>query len=346
MNGLQHHTRGSDDSSRALGLETSRSSWADAFDPSPTDDHRSNNEFGPSSAEASRNGSLPPSRHSNEPLQYQPNDEGFPRLSSRHGPSFSGQNGRQYPERQNSQNEDAAYAMLGRLSLEDNGSHDQATVLRRPSATMNGSGLHEPSYIRPSHFDRSQSYEDPLPNGTYTPDGQPSSHYDHVNSVRGSRGAPRYGDRGALTPNSIDFRYPYSSTGGTPAVSQHKDYPRNSRHDPSRFAPNPMALDRRLRGIQQEQQQFIPPPYQQYFASQFRGPYNPYQPMYNYPNNMSFMNGFVPPMGIPPAMPLTTIMPGAEPPTGPRELDPNTVQSPFLRDFRMSSKSRRYDLKV
>jgi hypothetical protein len=107
-----------------------------------------------------------------------------------------------------------------------------------------------------------------------------------------------------------------------------------------------MALDRRLRGIQQEQQQFIPPPYQQYFASQFRGPYNPYQPMYNYPNNMSFMNGFVPPMGIPPAMPLTTIMPGAEPPTGPRELDPNTVQSPFLRDFRMSSKSRRYDLKV
>jgi hypothetical protein len=104
-----------------------------------------------------------------------------------------------------------------------------------------------------------------------------------------------------------------------------------------------MALDRRLRGIQQEQQQFMPSPYQQYFASQFRGPYNPYQPMYNFPNNMSFMQGFVPPMSIPPAM---HIMPGVEPPTGPRDLDPTTVHSPFLRDFRISSKIRRYELKV
>ena len=348
INGGHHFARGSDESSR--GIESNKYSWAEeAYNPSPTEDQRNSIEFGPSSAAASRNGSLPPSRHSNEPLQYQQNDDGFPRLSSAHGTSFSSQtNGRPYADRHNSQPEDAAMAMLGRLSLDEASSLDHNLVLRRTSADANGasSNLQKLSYPRSSHFDHPHSYDESIPNGTYTPDGQPGGQYDQYQPPRAGTTPRRYGDRGNLTPNSAEFRYPYTSAGGTPAVLPAMELARNSRQDTWQYAPNPTVLDRRLRGIQQEQQpQFIPPQYQQYFAAQFRGPYNPYQPMYGYANSM-YTNGMMPNIGVPPSMPLPTIMSGIEPPTGPRELDPNTVQSAFLRDFRMSSKSRRYELKV
>jgi mRNA-binding protein PUF3 len=163
-----------------LRSEASLGSWHDAASVhSPTDDRRSvaNSEYmGPSSATPSRSGSLPPSRHGNEPSQFGQSAETYVRYAQpgqRQTSSFSVANNRVFQDRSGSIQSESLN--LGHLSLE----HDAVSgaMSHRPSMSMNAyppnftPALNESPLARDSYdsqaFDRSNGYAH---SGTYTPD--------------------------------------------------------------------------------------------------------------------------------------------------------------------------------
>ena len=144
-------------------------SWNDSGSlHSPTDDKRSitaSEYFGASSATPSRSGSLPPSRHGAEPLQFAPNSDNYTRFvqpSSRgHNSSFSSQaNGRAYQERSGSIQSDTI-SMFGRLSIDND--PEQTMTLHKPSVSVNGlpaqytPSAHDSGFPRDVHSDVSQN---------------------------------------------------------------------------------------------------------------------------------------------------------------------------------------------
>jgi len=236
------------------------------------------------------------------------------------------------------------------MSLEN--SSDQALGLQRSSAGMNSNGgQSESSFLRNAHHDLSSNHDDAGMNGagSFTPDGYPPAFHNPDPFQRF-----RYGERGVLTPSANEFRQPqFYSAGATPPVF---DPLYSSRGEQPRTFSNahPALLDRKLRGLQQEQQQPMlhHPPYQAMMAGPYRGQFNPYASHYSMqsPMLMNGMNG-IGPGALMPSAPHTMVPHGMYPgmmeaPRGPKEQDASTMQSSLLVEFKASSKgNRRWELK-
>ncbi|EOD45594.1 putative mrna binding protein pumilio protein [Neofusicoccum parvum UCRNP2] len=159
--------------------------WTDAPHlHSPTEDRRSvaNSEyFSSSSAAQSRSGSLPPSRHGSDPVQYPQPADAFSRFPGPRGhtTSLSQTNGR-YSERTDSVASDVM-ATFARMSI-DNKAPDQPMTLHKPSfSTPGGTGQfghssHASAYSRATLGDISQTLlgSDEIGAGSFTPDGYPT----------------------------------------------------------------------------------------------------------------------------------------------------------------------------
>lgn len=318
--------------------------WTDAPHlHSPTEDRRSvaNSEyFSSSSAAQSRSGSLPPSRHGSDPVQYPQPADAFSRFPGPRGhtTSLSQTNGR-YSERTDSVASDVM-ATFARMSI-DNKAPDQPMTLHKPSfSTPGGTGQfghssHASTYSRATLGDISQTLlgSDEIGAGSFTPDGYPTQ-YDQSLSFRNYQ----LGSRGTMTPNG-DFRPSYYSAGGTPPVFDHL-YPSQTRQNGRpQHDGHSALLDRKLRGVQQEQQTtYMHPAYQQMLATQYGRPFDPYSfPMH--------MGGVAPgiPMHVPP---MPGMMQQLEPPKGPRQEESGTgLRSAMLDEFKHNSRSKRYELK-
>jgi len=347
VNGYAPFGRSPDEASR-------QADWPDAGSVnSPTDDRRAMNSseyFGStSSAAASRNGSLPGSRQSNDPAPFSSDAfsqfaQPLPASRSHHASYSSQSSGRMYSERQPSQSSDLG-AMLEDLRIE-NGS-DQPSLLSKPLLGQNNlfpTQAPEYSIPRLSRHEPSRSYHAGQTNGgSSTPDGWPNGQVDAAFGTL--RAAKQLRDRGGLTPNGGDFRQPsYVSTGETPP-SYDSLYNRNEQIRPQ--MAHSQLLDIKLRGLQQEQQQRYPqPPFPSMLASPLRGQFGPYSSPYSFANGLA-----VPQMA--PNLPLNPIpgyfQPGVMPGIDSSRNSSNevtSIQSQVLSEFKMNNKNRRWEFKV
>jgi len=172
---------------------------------------------------------------------------------------------------------------------------------------------------------------------TFTPDGMPGQQY---NPYRNSQLADRESD----SPGASDYRRlhsPYYSSGGTPPGGA-EQYRTSSRGGvPNRATHGQAALlERRLKGLQQEQQGYIHP---QATPLQLRGPFTQ---SYDYGTQTGLrMNPLAP------YYPMAAVggFPGPMIPRGPsRDHDVGqNLRSALLEEFRSNNKtSKRYELKV
>ncbi|KAK8226976.1 armadillo-type protein [Phyllosticta capitalensis] len=324
-----------------------RQRWTDAPSlHSPTEDRRSvaNSEyFSSSSAAPSRSGSLPPSRHGSDPVQFsQPSDpySRFPASASAaaraQNQAMSSQSNGRYQERIDSAYGDM-FAPFSRMSVDNNKVPEQALTLHKSSfnaPTSAGNYGHPQSVYARQVADMTQQHLGAEDNGagSFTPEGYPnpnSNQYDHV-PLRGMQ----FGNRAGVMTPSVDFRHSpqYYSTGGTPPVYDPL-YP--SRNPPNgRSQQDAVVLERKLRGIQQEQQGYAP--YAQ-ISAQFPRQFDPYI----YSMHMSGMPGIHMHMPMMPGM-----MHQLELPKGPRhdESGPG-LRSAMLDEFKHNSRSKHYNLK-
>lgn len=337
MNGFNPFNRSSEDSGRPT-------EWADSGSVhSPTDERRPIAEYfgSGSSTAASRNGSLPGSRQSNDPGSFATSDAfsqfghaGPPNRG--HNPSFSSQSsGRMHSDRQPSQSSDIAN-LVEDLHL-GNGSDFITTAL----FNQNPSG---PSFRRQPRHEAPRNYNGVQINGgSSTPDGWPNSQSD---ILLGAMSTARLRDRGGLTPNSVDYKQnSYASTGGTPP-SYDPLYAHNQQMRPQ--ITDAGLLDNRLQRLEQLQQR------EQRFSQQPFPPILPYRQFNPYPNQYALANGLsVPP--VHPSIPLNSaiptfyqppgIMPAMESSRVPTN-DSTSIQSAVLNEFKLTQKSRRWELKV
>ncbi|KAF2454499.1 armadillo-type protein [Lineolata rhizophorae] len=357
-------------------------SWVDSSSVhSPADDRRSitnSDYFGAGSANASRSGSLPPSRHGAEPVQFPQPAETLSRFSQLQGAhasmrgmsSFASQaNGRAREDRSDSIHSDSMPPMFGRLSL-DNGPEPPMMM---PKPSINSGAIpgqfqqaqqaqHDPSLHRRSIAEVSQNHhlalEDNGFQGSYTPEGYPSTQFDHFGALRNYQLTAA--SRGAMTPNSNDYRQsPYISAAPTPPVFDQLNPWRNEQNMRANPSGHSTILEQKLKGLEQQglqqprfqqpgfqqqeqaQQAFFAPQYQQALAAQFRA-YNSYQ--FALPNGMPLngMNPLQPPIPLPN---MSGVMPNMEPPKGPRDQDQPNFRSTLLEEFKSSKVSRRFELK-
>jgi mRNA-binding protein PUF3 len=147
--------------------------------------------------------------------------------------------------------------------------------------------------------------------------------------------APRFGDRGSVSPAGSDYRRglnspKYYSNAGTPPAGSDQIYRPGSRGP--RVPQGPSELDRRLQSIHFAQQAYM-------YGGHFQGQY-PHA--YDYPPQ-AFRQGYGYPMPMPP-YPAAQVVP-----TRPaKDQDVGVgVRSVLLEEFRSNSKSnKRYELKV
>lgn len=197
----QQHQRSTDSAMRP---------WTDAQHlHSPTDDRRSvaNSEyFSNSSAAPSRSGSLPPSRHGSDPVQYPQPNETFARFSqpvqaatgvgSRgHTASISAQGDGRFQERSDSFQGDVI-SPFGRMALDNKGS-DQTMMIHRNSLGSAGqySQVSHSAYPRQVLGDIPQniaSSED-IGASSFTPEGYPAQFPDQNAAFRNFQFANRGG---------------------------------------------------------------------------------------------------------------------------------------------------------
>lgn len=319
--------------------------WPDtASVHSPSDDRRSvtasEYNFGPSSGPASRNGSLPPSRHGAEPGQYNGSLDAFSRLSQavpRQASSFSHANSRTFQERSGSIQSESIYSLNQLAEQEQN-----ARLAHRASLSING---FNPAMHAQSHSEHaSQTDDGSHRTGSYTPES-------HVNSQIGDPSVQfrsfQFDSRSA--PNGTGVRQsPYYSHLSTPPVYDRLN-PYSSEQTLSH--PNNLALiQNKLAGyqIQQERRNFISPNqfHQQQYAhilpaTQLRHPYA-YQ--FAMPNGM-------PISALPPHMAMATMapmMPIPQAPRGPREqqmAEGQAILGLKLAEFKRESKTnKRWEL--
>jgi mRNA-binding protein PUF3 len=336
--------------------EASVGSWPDAASVhSPNDDRRSiaaSEYFGPSSAGQSRSGSLPPSRHGAEPVQYTQNLDQYSRYvqtGPRQHSSFSvATNGRALQERSGSMQSDSLQ-MLGRLSLDQN--PEASMMAHKPS--MSTSSL-LPQYV-PTGNDTAYSNDTFADaqvlarteeviygtNGTYTPDGYPNGQLlDPTAQFR----AFQFDSRSA--PNGTAVRQsPFYSHAHTPPT-----YDRLNPAMATLATGNNIALvQSKLQGyqMQQERQTFINP--SQFHQQQYQhilAPNHLRNPYYHYAPNGMHMNGMPSNLSMPM---IPGVAPMVEPPKAPRiQAHPPEVSamSTCMFEFKRDSKTnKRYELK-
>jgi len=378
-NGAAFYHRGSDGFASAMGslsrlvdvdsqtaIEANKTPWGDTASlHSPMDDRRrsvaTSDYFAQSSTTASRSGSLPPSRHGSEPVQFPQNSDSFSRFppaqpsSSRNNlPSLSQLGGRAYQDARSDSIHSETALMLERLSLSDHEPQPQVS-LHKHSLSRNGftnpnpfaSSFLESGFPRQPPSEDSYSFDNQSLNngsGTYTPNGYPAAATgERYNNYRESRA-----DRGTVTPSTSSLRQsPYYSVGGTPPVFDHLYPSRGEATTRALINNNPALLESKLRALQQAQAQaFLDPLHPQYpqMLAQLRGAYNPYA--YQMHSAMH-MNGLTATLPVP--MPVMSITPGmiVEAPKGPRqEAEGTSIMSALLNEFKSNNKNRRWELKV
>ncbi|KAF2755297.1 ARM repeat-containing protein [Pseudovirgaria hyperparasitica] len=365
-------------------VDSSSGPWAEGPTMhSPTEERRNvaNVDYHPTHSNApSRSGSLPPSRHGNgaDTMHFMRHSETYPLPQQQPLPPSSRAQHATFPQskqtdkRSGSIQSEAALINLRHISIDDDGSESTLGLSgHRASVSVSGistaydkSNTRDPGSIYNHGYIFDTSERDPRGNehhtatrsdslsmngnGTMTPEGFPNGqHNDPSTQLRNWN---LNNGRGANTPGNSgigDFRpspygsTPHYSTGATPPAFDHL-YP--SRGEPASRLPgrhsnsfNTSMLDQRLRNIQQQQDpRFTPGNYSQPMlghAAQYRTQYSyPYQ---------------VPPtMMVPPNMQIAGMIPGMEPPRGPRELPADSGRSKILEEFRMNNKSnRRFELK-
>ena len=339
--------------------EASVGSWPDAASVhSPTDDRRSvaNSEyFGPSSAAPSRSGSLPPSRHGNEPHQFGQTIDTLGRYAQpgqRQHSSFSLANGRAFQQERSGSIQSEALHMLGKLSFEHEA--DLNMMSHRPSMSINGlpptfsPALNEASLARNNYADSQalgRSHD------------AVHGHAGTDNFANGLMGDPTFQFRPVAfdsrsAPNGTGVRQsPFQTHSHTPPTFDHL-YPSRSDQTLTSHSNNTNLLRGKLQGYQISQEprgnfihpnQLHPQQIQQLLmANQLRNAY-PYQ-HFAMPNVVS-LNNLAPNL---PMAPLQAVIP-IEAPKAPRDhSNPTELQamSNTLYNFRNASKmQRRFELR-
>ena len=154
----------------------------------------------------------------------------------------------------------------------------------------------------------------------------------------------QFGDHSAHSPNGSEVRRSHDSpsyaTNGSPPIGEHHRAPSNTSSRGSVSNVQVAQLERKLRGLEQAQQQYLPP---QISQIQFR---TPYTQAYEYNPNMLRMNplaqyyplsaagGYPTPRMIPRAPAIDTVA-------------GESLRSTLLEEFRSNNKGpKRYELKV
>jgi mRNA-binding protein PUF3 len=309
----------------------------------------------PIGSTASRDGSMPPSRASdsgglnggsvsfgngNQPFgslgHHTPNSSIHSQRPSFSGPSTSfpsqGNGSRYDPEAELSEKFGAF--SLGREAEQSGVSH----LNNIPSTSYSPN---HPSFSQ-------QSYPSGSASGMWG-DGskvlnnfEPYSNQPFADQVYFNKPAPRFTERGTVSPAGSDYRRginspKYYPAAGTPPSGSDQIYRPSSRGP--RVPQGPSELDRRLQNIHYAQQA------QAYmYGTQFHGQYPAHA--YDYPAHQNYRPANVPygyPMPMPPYPPTQII------PTRPaKDQDVGVgVRSVLLEEFRSNSKSnKRYELKV
>lgn len=307
------------------------------------------------SSAASRSGSIPPSRHDPHQSVSRHVDE-MPRQQTSqfgsapsHRPHLSAQ-GSTYPSNGSSANQKfgthSSSADLGgfvgnfdKLSLSSRGNNTMYSQPNRDTHNLHDE-LSDLEYVRqPNGNNASEMWEveeSYMGNQTFSPGGlHPGSLPPHEQAYRGSS----YGTSYSHSPSNSETRRiqhsPYYSSSGTPSGFQHRAPSRASFNNA--VAPGQAALlDRKLRGLQQEQQGYQPNPLQ----------YRQLPQHYDYhPQHALRMNPLAAyyPMGPMPGMLNQPIPRGSA-----RDQDIGQhLRSALLEEFRSNSKTnKRYELKV
>lgn len=340
--------------------EASAGSWHDAASVhSPTDDRRSvanSDNFGPSSAGPSRSGSLPPSRHGNEPFQI-PQFDNYPRFQQpgqRQTSSFSIANSRAFQERSSSIQSDSL-PMLSQLNLGHDASSGAAS--HRPSMSINGfnpnfsPAVNEASLARDNFpesqtYERSNGYSQP---GTYTPDSVTNGNtYESTFPFR-----PVHFDSHSAPNGTGAHQSPHHTHSHTPPAFDHL-YPSRSEQTYGLNSNNIALVNQRLTGHKMQQQelrrnnqsyqpqQMHPQQFQQMIAANHLR--NSFQFQQLQANNMPLSN-LQPNVAM---APVHGVLP-LEPPRAPRDhsAPPElAAMSACLYNFKAATKTgKKYELK-
>lgn len=334
--------------------DTGVTSWPDATSlHSPSDDRRSiaaSEYFAPSSGAPSRNGSLPPSRHGAEPVQYSQQADAFSRFAQaapRQASSFSHTNGRSFQERSGSIQSESFHT-LSRMAMEQ---EQEARLSQRPTMSINSysqtfsptrqdsNGTHD-SYVdaqAPTRMD-----DGGYRNGSYTSESYANG---QVNDPNVQFRSFQFDSRSA--PNGTGVRQsPFYSHSHTPPVHDRLN-PYSSEQTLSH--PNNLALvQTKLAGYQyqQERRNYHPP--NQFHQQQYQHMLPAAQLRHPYVYQFAMPNG-MPMSSLPPHMAMATMSPMMPvlPPRGPREQQSSgsEILGLKLAEFRKESKqNKRWEL--
>ena len=312
----------------------------------------STNISGYNSSVGSRNGSLPPSRSDVDPssrgrgeaqnyARYTANATAQRLNSVANAPPFimhTGPSGQRMGEQHSPTHLDGLASQFDQLSV--------ANQQRRPSYA---SSQPSPNSITDRFPD---AYRDPLPG---VPDGWSSDLNDNLgisdqlSPAPSSTGLSRqnqfrsaFNGQYSHSPSDSDARLshhsPFYSANGTPPTLTHQNTVARGNY-PSTSTQQAALLERRLQGLQQQQQGYIPQQTQMQFRNQIPFPYdiNPQQ------YRMNNLNSYYP------MAPAPHLLAGPQIPRGPaRDHDmAGHLRSPLLEEFRNNSKTnKRYELKV
>ncbi|KAF2168021.1 hypothetical protein M409DRAFT_53355 [Zasmidium cellare ATCC 36951] len=319
-------------------------SWADsATTPSPSDERRPQFPFQLSrtaSMPTSRDGSLPPSRHTDEmPMFTRPDysrPSHQPTPNSSRAPSISSSRNGYYLNG----NADQMASQFGQLAL--NGDSRPNTSYR-PASFKNGySGSIASSTGRSNmptpqlSIDRSDEVEESdRANMNYLglddfPPTQPSNTYSGYSG-------PSFAERYLQSGNTYEFRpgQPYMGSNGRPYEGSGN--PKTSEWQ--NYANGPLAMNRRSPGVP-DQQAYLDPQFQQLMAAQLRGPYAAMYNPYAIPNAIPF-NGASPYMSLVPmgVHGVDLAQAARDAPVG------DGVQSALMYEFKSQTKQKRYELR-
>ena len=309
---------------------------------------------GYNSSAASRSGSLPPSRNgADQQTQF---NEDFP-VTSHHSQLSQVSN---YSHRPNLSANTSGYAtQVGNQRYGDQMYPTQLGDLAANFAKVNLSKENEQLPFQPqndSYYDYTPQMGHGSTNATWEPEdngyqGNPGSYgpdgrqLDSLAPSSNQYRGVQYGGRASHSPSGSDARRshdsPLYSTGGTPPLAEH--HRASSNRNARANLPNGQAamLERKLRGLQQEQQAYVAP---QLNPLQFRAPYaHPYDYSAQNMLRMNPLAQYYPMPGLA-GYPTNRMVP-----RGPM-LDSNSgenLRSNLLEEFRSNSKgNKRYELKV
>lgn len=350
----------SDEENRYPGKAVNLSGSEMGFKIPPGRQVLQNNLSGYNSSAASRSGSLPPSRNGVESSRFGddtintqyahlgPSGPTSHRQNlSAHTPSNVSQTRSSRPRFENHSSPTQVGALTGDFNKMNFGRENPSLYFaaQKEIANVNSNFTHDYSHQLASN-DPGDGWsgvenEYPVSHDGFLQDGNlPGGLLPHPSQYRGMQFGAMY----AHSPSNSDTRRsqqaPFYSSGGTPPSGMQHRVPKGGIH--VNGVPNGDAalLDRKLRGLQQEQQGYPSQPN----PLQFRPPFAPSYEFH--PQNTLRMNPLASFYHVPP---VTNLLANPTIPRGPaREHDVGQhVRSALLEEFRTSGKTnKRYELKV